>query len=269
MELNVICGLPRSGSTLLCNILNQNPNFWATSTSILPQIVGSAINVWSNSMELKGQLLHNKEATEEQLHRSLKSFCDAWHHRTDDRSVVFDKSRGWSLNLLALRKIYPNSKAIVLVRDLRNVLASVEKQHRKNPLLDSAQAVNGKTLYDRADSMFSPRGMIGGPIEGVKDIIRRKLPVMMIKYEQLVAFPEEVMQEVYQYLEKEPFSHNFENVESTATDVDALYNFKFPHKGEGKVQPTDLNEWTSFMNDELAGTIMKRFPLYNSFFGYK
>jgi sulfotransferase len=89
-NMNVICGLPRSGSTLLCNILNQNPKFWASSTSTLPQLLGTSINVWSNSLEMKGELVTDREGTEKKLHRSLKAFCDAWHERSDGRTVIFE-----------------------------------------------------------------------------------------------------------------------------------------------------------------------------------
>jgi sulfotransferase len=220
-------------------------------------------------MEMKGALVNDRGATEARMHRSLKSFCDSWHHRDDGREVIFDKSRGWAHNLLALRKIYPESKVILTVRDLRNVFSSIEKQHRKNPLLDSVQSSNEKTIYGRADNMFAPKGLIGGPIEGVKDVIRRKTPAMMIKYEQLVAFPAQVVQEIYQYLGEDPFEHDFKDVKSTATDVDGLYNHKFPHKGSGEVKPTDINEWTNYYTQELANIIMNRFPMYNNFFGYK
>lgn len=266
-KLNVICGLPRSGSTLLCNILNQNPRVFASSTSILPQIVSNTINLLSNSAELKGGLIHNKELTEARIDNSLRAFCSSWYLHKQD-FIIFDKSRGWSHNLLALRRIYPQSKAIVIVRDLRNVFASVEKQHQKNPLLDQAANPGEKTIYGRADNLFSPKGMIGGPIEGVEDIIRRKLPVMIIKYEQLCNFPNEVMAEVYQYLEEPLFIHDFNDVKNTATDVDGLYLNKFPHEGSGKVRPTNPNGWVDFLDEELADKIMVRFPLYNKFFGY-
>ena len=268
MKLNVITGLPRSGSTLLCNILNQNPAFHATSTSTLPQYVGTCINIWSGSFEIKGDLARDREATEKRLQNALLGFCLSWHAEHSDKSAVFDKSRGWAHNLLALRQVFPESKVLVTVRDLRNVFASVEKQHRKFPLLDSANGSIEKTIYSRADNMFSPKGLIGGPIEGVQDIMRRKLDVLFIKFEQFCKFPEQVMREVYQYLGEEYYNHDYTNVVSTATELDALYNYKVPHEGSGEVKPTDPDEWTKFMSQELGDTIMNRFPLYNNFFGY-
>ena len=99
-------------------------------------------------------------------------------------------------DIVALRQAFPQSKALVLVRDPRNVFASVEKQHQKNPLLDEFKNPNDKSIMSRADKMLSPNGLIGSCIGGVEDMIRRKLPLMFIKYEQLCKFPAEVLREI-------------------------------------------------------------------------
>lgn len=266
--MHVIAGLPRSGSTLLCNILNQNPGFWATSTSPLPGFVNACIAQWSNSLEVKGRLQEDREGTEKRLQRTVRALCEAWHYREDGK-VVFDKSRGWNNTLMALRQAFPESRALIVVRDPRNVFASIEKQHQKNPLLDEFKTGNDKTIMSRADKMLAPNGLVGACINGVEDMIRRKLPLMFIKYEQMCKFPSEVLREIYQYLGVDQFDHDFENVINTATDPDGFYNFKYPHEGSGKVIPTDENAWTQFFNQELGNLIINRYPLYANFFGYK
>jgi len=267
--MHVITGLPRSGSTLLCNILNQNPKFWATSTSILPQMVNNLVSQWSTSLEAKNLLATDREGTEDRILRSLRSFCNAWHKRTDGREVIFDKSRGWAHSVMHLRAIYPKAKVLVTVRDPRNVFSSVEKQHQKTPLFDDSKNVLDKTILKRADKMFSPNGLIGTPIAGVEDLLRRKYGVFFIKYEQLVRFPLEVMKEIYQYLEEPLFIHDFSDVKNTAIDPDAFYNFKFPHKGSGEVKPGNPEEWKKYVSPDLAKTIVDRYPFYCAQFKYK
>ena len=51
--MNIIMGLPRSGSTLLCNILAQNPAFKIEHTNPLPGLIGAMINVWSQSPDIE------------------------------------------------------------------------------------------------------------------------------------------------------------------------------------------------------------------------
>ena len=45
-----MCGLPRSGSTLLVNILSQNPDITVSPDSILSCIVGSSHESFTNSV---------------------------------------------------------------------------------------------------------------------------------------------------------------------------------------------------------------------------
>lgn len=270
MSMNVITGLPRSGSTLLCNVLNQNPKFYASSTSILPQLCSTLIRAWSSSPDFRGHL--QNEEMEVRLRASMQAFCGAWHGAGD--KTVFDKSRGWTYNLLALWSIFPDAKVIITVRDLRNVYASVEKQHRKNGLLDEAANPVGKTLFSRADMMFGPNNLIGGPLGGIQDVLQRGFTsqhadprVLIVRYEDLTASPKNELSKIYQYLDESEFQHDFKDVKNTATDPDHLYLFKYPHKGEGKISKGDPNEWQKFMSPDLGMMIWNRFPwFYHTFY---
>ena len=265
--INVITGLPRAGSTLLCNILNQNPKFSATSTSDLPMFLSRITHSWTGSVDVKNELNRDREGTEDKMVRTMRAYVEAWH-RSD--KLVFDKSRGWSNNILMLQKLYPEAKTIVMVRDLRNVFASIEKQHRKFPLLDEAEDMNGKTLYTRADTMFGPEGIIGGPLVGIDDILRRKHKnILFVKCEDLTDNPEAGLREIYDFIEEPMYEHDLYDVEDTSTDPDGFYLWKYPHEGKGKVTSLDPNEWKEYVSEDLATTIMGRFEAFNNHFGYK
>ena len=269
MKLHVIAGLPRAGSTLLCNVLNQNPRFWATTTSSMPGMLGSISSFWGNSIEVKNLLEKEKDRTERRMLNSLRAFATEWHRRDDSREVIFDKSRGWSHYFLLLQKLFPEAKIIVPVRDLRAIFASVEKQHRKNPILDFAADGVARGIYQKADGMFGPQGMIGNCIEGVYDLIRRKPKgVIYVSYETFSENPEAVISRIYDELGEERYEHDFKNVVNTAIDCDGHYLNKYPHDGSGEIKPCDKEEWKKYISDDLAQTIMNRFVDYNRFFGY-
>jgi sulfotransferase len=222
---------------------------------------------WTGSVDVKNELNRDREGTEDKMVRTMRAYVEAWHNSD---KLVFDKARGWSNNILTLHKLYPNAKAIIMIRDLRNVFSSIEKQHRKFPLLDEAQDLNGKTIYTRADAMFGPEGIIGGPIIGIEDIIRRNHDnILFVKCEDLTEDPEKTMREMYRFLEERLYEHDFEDVEDTSTDPDGFYLWKYPHEGKGKVEPTDPDEWVEYVSEDLAGTIMGRFENFNKQFGYK
>lgn len=264
--INVITGLPRAGSTLLCNILNQNPRFLATSTSELPLFLSRITHSWTGSIDVKNELNRDREATEDKMVRTMRAYVEAWH-KSD--KLVFDKSRGWSNNILMLNKLYPEAKAIVMVRDLRNVFASIEKQHQKFPLLDEAEDMQGKTLYTRADAMFGPEGIVGGPIVGIEDIIRRRHKnVLFVQYEDFTEDPDESLDEIYTFLEEDRYGHDLNDIENTAIDPDGFYLWKYPHEGSGKVEQQDRYEWKQHVSDDLAGLLMDRFEFFNKHFSY-
>ena len=268
MNFHVVTGLPRSGSTLLCNILNQNPDFYASSTSPLPYLLSGLVHAWSNSIEVKGLLDSQKDETETRIHACAQGLLYNWYE-CKTAKTIFDKSRMWSSNLLMLQKTIPAAKMIVCVRNLVDTFASVEKQHTKNPLFDEAENVTDKAIYNRADKMFGPEGLIGIPIIGIEDLIRRdNNGVIFIQYEAFTRQPKLAMETIYTQLGEKPFDHDFNNVINTAEDPDGLYLHKFPHVGAGKVEPHDPNEWKKYISPDLKDTINSRFPDYNKYFNY-
>ena len=92
---------------------------------------------------------------------------------------------------------------------------------------------------------------------------------MIVQYEAFCENPAMIMDRIYSKLPDVAFfQHDFENVENTAEEVDALYLNKFPHQGSGRVVATDQNEWRQYVSSDLARTIFSRFQFYNQKLGY-
>jgi sulfotransferase len=272
-KFNVIAGMPRSGSTLFCNVLNQNPRFYASSTSCLAQTVRSISGLWSHAPEIKSEMIVDKTGTEARMVRSVRALIEAWY--ADKPEVVFDKGRFWNLSSLLLNQLFPDVHIFVCVRDLRAIFASVEKHHAQNPMIDEAGNPTELTTYNRADRLFSPNGLIGQQIMGVEDLIRRnprnqkgKEFVHVVQYETFAQNPQLVIDRVYAVLGEERFEHDFENVVNTATDVDGLYGYKFPHAGSGKIEAPSEG-WREHVPSDIANLVMQRFANYNRAFGYQ
>ena len=89
--LYFISGLPRSGSTLLCNILLQNPKFHVTATSGLLDVLYNVRNQWNNLIEFQTASKQWSDATQLRVLQSIISgyFGDV------TKPIIFDKSRGW------------------------------------------------------------------------------------------------------------------------------------------------------------------------------
>lgn len=261
--MHVICGTPRSGSTLLCNILNQNPRFFASSTSALAVTLVQMKQWWGNSPEVKSDLAADKEPTEARHKAVMQAVCKDWYGNISE-PVVFDKSRAWNIHNDLFTDLFPDGKMIVCVRDLREVFASVEKQEAKNSILTYAKPL----VDDRADLVFQPDQMIGSAVNGVMDLVRKdRKNVLFVKHDNLVKDPKQTMKDIYAFLGEEYFEHDFEDVKNVATDLDALYLNKFPHEGCGKVEWRDpeVGRWVP---QDIQQTIQQRYPRYQQKFGF-
>ena len=82
--------LPRAGSTLLQNIVGQNPDFYVTPTSGVLELVYAARSNYSDSPEFKAQ-------DADTMKTAFLSFCGGGVHNffeaITDKKYVIDKSR--------------------------------------------------------------------------------------------------------------------------------------------------------------------------------
>ena len=119
-KINFISGLPRSGSTLLTNILLQNPKFATTATSSLLDFL---LQVRDNWNKLEGHKVYE----EGQDKWAVISGIMQNYHKTD-KKVIFDKNRGWSTHIEFMEKATGDkAKVIACVRNLEDICASFEK----------------------------------------------------------------------------------------------------------------------------------------------
>lgn len=265
MKLHAIAGLPRSGSTLLCDILNQNPRFHAGSTSSIPGAIQGLRSYWSTSAEIISDLADDKDKAEARMKRGLSGLLAAWYADTE-AEVIFDKGRGW----IALQEVLSSmqGKVICCVRDPRNVLASVEKRRADNPIL-SIGGAGEQTQLERVHALLARDGMVGGPIAHIEDLVRRGAGnVVAVPFERLVAEPELTMRSLYKDLCEPYFEHNFDEVDSTATDLDAAYLYKFPHKRETAPVKDPGTSWADHVPQSIADEVIKSFPTFCQTFGY-
>lgn len=258
---HVIAGLPRSGSTLLCNLLAQRPETHVSSTSALPRALLGMSQLFTQSPEVTSDLL-NVPGTQERPARVMRSIVESWYSDVE-ADVVVDKSRGWGQSALLLGRLLPEAVILVTVRDPREVIASIERQHRA-----TAEYGSHDSFESRNQQMLSAEGLVGGPIAWCEDMIRRKLPnVKFVRYTSLVADTRHEMRDIDRRLGLEEFDYDINDVVSVATDADALYRFKYPHDGSGQVAARGA-DWSDVMSDETAQRIVQAWPLYSSTFGF-
>lgn len=264
MNLHVLAGLPRSGSTLLGNVLAQHPDVHVSGTSALPLCIEAVVNVLSNSPEVQSDLAKVPGAYERYV-AAMRGLVDGWYAAQPEAHVV-DKGRGWILQRALLDQLSPGGAMIVCVRDPRDVLASIERQNRRTAAFNSPVA---RTIYEACELLMVKEGMVGGPMRFVEDLIRRgSKGVVFVPYESFVSNPTLWLDRIHKTMGVEPFEHDLDNVVNVATDLDALYRNKYPHDGSGAIKPTG-HDWRDTLDADLAVKVAGLFPLYMSTFGYE
>ena len=258
---HVIGGLPRSGSTLLCNILAQNPAFSVLHTSPLSMLLDHFSQGVTETAEIKGMMAKAPGETDARVFDAARAMVDAF---SATAGVAFDKNRLWNVHQFTLQILDPGAKMIVCVRDLRAIFGSIEKQWRRNPL---AQVPPGMTMRARMDNQFDRQGIIGSSLSGIEDLVLSENPaVFWLAYEALVANPAMTLQRLYDHINEPGFEHDFNRIKSTAVDPDWLYLGKFPHVGSGKVK--DQTDWQRYVPQQLAGEIVANHAPFMQRFGY-
>lgn len=238
-KYNFISGLPRSGSTLLTAILNQNPRFFSEITDPLHGIITNCISSFDNYAGI-GTLM-----TEEHRKQFLQSVFEGFY-KIRQEEIVFNTARAWQGDLSLLKDLFQNFKMIVCVREIEWIIDSFEKLHRQNNYKRSTIFLNQALpdVYARAASLMglgeSGAAFVHQPWTLLKQVIFSEEDILkhclFVEYEALAKDPENTMKKIYLFLNEEYYSHDFDNVETSNDEFDQQVGLKGLHTTRKKVE---------------------------------
>jgi sulfotransferase len=262
--------LPRSGSTLLQNLLAQNPDIYATPTSGVLELAFAARGNYTNSPEFKAQ---DPELMKKGFLAFCKSGITGFYEAVTDKKYAIDKSRGWGVHYDFLESILGEQpKIICMVRDLRDVFASMEGNFRKNPekaqdILDWSKG-QGTTVPKRVD-IWAQNPPVGMAIDRLQEIIRygNDVKMLFVKYEDLCLYPDTEMIRIYQYLGIPYFEHDFDNIEQVTQEDDSVYGAFGDHVIRKKLTLTP-SKAKVLLGKEVSDWIFNNYQWFNSYFRY-
>jgi sulfotransferase len=254
-------GLPRSGSTLLMNILAQNPRIQPSGTSGLFEVILGMRNQYTASNNVKAQ-------DEKEMDARFKAACRGailgWGK--GNQPIYVDKSRGWPQHIEFLTEIGIKPYVIVTIRDLRAVLASMEKLYRNNSL--RIDPVAGATTTENRVKLWAGGVPVGEAANQIQDIFTRGLSpsVIFVKYEDLVVAPDVTLSNIYNYIEEDEYVHDFDNVVQVTKEDDRLFGIPNLHNIRPKVAPA-LNDAAEIIGRETCAGILQGAPwFYHRFY---
>jgi sulfotransferase len=262
-KFHFISGLPRSGSTLLGALLRQNPQFHASMTSPVGILVNRMLEAMSEDSEFSVFI------TPEQKRALVLSIFSAYYYPQADKEIIFDTNRIWCSKLSLIHELFPTSKVICCVRNIAWIMDSIER------LVRNAFDVSGlfsnplerANVYSRTEALSQAGRLVGFAYNGLKEAFysEHSHSLLLVEYDLLSQNPEKTLSLIYQFLEQEPFAHDFDNVQYDEPEFDKRLNTQGLHKVRKKVEfqprqtvlPPDLfakfhqlSFWTELSNSQ-------------------
>ena len=263
--------MPRSMSTLLQCLLNQNPSICATPTDPVLEYLYAARQNYTKTPEVKAMGADVAAATWRGFCRGgLEGYAGAY----TDRPALCIKTRGGGIHYRWFESFMGSKpRMICMVRDLRAILASMEKLFRRNPEIHSDLVNHGKmsgTTTAKRVGIWLASPPVGVALERLQQCFHEGIhrELLFVRAEDLTERPAEAMSRIYAYLGMDSFPHDFANVEQSVTEDDSVYGLSPDlHTIRPRVEPMK-NDFVEILGPELCAQIQANHAWYQRLFGY-
>lgn len=257
-----VAGLPRSGSTLLLQILGQNPATHVTPTSGVCILAGQIQKQWATLEPFRAQGLGRVSP---RVQAGIAGFMQGFFlPEISEGKTVFDKSRAWPAHIELVEAAFGQPmKVILCVRDLMDILASFERLHRRNVMHTRAQP--GLTVEQRARNYLVPESVVGSSLAVVRDAYMRGLEdrFLVVPFNRLCNNPQSVLDMLHAQLGLDDFEYDLENVKQITHEDDTVFGFpagSLHSIREGPIRPPNSN-WRQIYPEPFGQTIIRNHRL--------
>lgn len=263
--------MPRSMSTLLQCVLDQNPNIAATPTDpVLEYLYGARMN-YTSTPEVK--------AIDKNLAlKTWRGFCwgglEGYAKSYTEKPNLCIKTRGGTIHYRWFEAFMPyKPKMICMVRNLKSIFSSMEKIYRKNQ--ESHQAIQnhsemkGTNTAKRIDS-WTASPPVGMALERLQQCLLEGISkeVLYVRAEDFTNNPQQQMDKIYSYLELDSYKHDFNNIEQKIKEDDSVYGLTSDlHTIRKQILPLEP-DYKNILGKDICSWIDKTFYWYQKQFGY-
>ncbi len=270
-KLIPFCGLPRSGSTLLCNVIGQHPDVTLSADSALPDLLITVLDQAQKSIQ-------ESQYDADLSYKLYENFIDygtkSWINNLSSTKFYLDKSRAWSEIFNLVFTLYPDTKIIFTIRDLRGVYLSFDKLSSKgifsnglSSYYDEFQDFDKDFLDERID-YFLKGDMVKKHLSRLKEIVdldRSYLDrIKIIRYEDFMENPSKILYEISNFLGLDSYNFDLNNI-SQINYKDTFYLPYGYHKIKKSLTPSIPN-YNDKLRKSAQNKIFKDYRWYYSIF---
>lgn len=213
-------GMPRSGSTLLGAILNQNKKLHVSTTSDIPDMVYES-----------AQQTNDKDWYS-WMYTMLRD-----KYKNHDYEFIIDKARTWNMFFPDLCKKEENPRMIAPIRPIKEVVASAIRLFEKNPQNLFSQFVMGQDRDQMAMTFYEL--YCKSSFESIRHVIETYPDnICVVDFYDLMHRTEKVIGDVYKFCSF-PLGdkHDLGNIKVREHEDDKIWDIKGLHDVKPKIVP--------------------------------
>jgi sulfotransferase len=262
-----MAGLPRSGSTVLSAILNQNPDIFVTPSADTPTLMLSLYKTAQVSESYYAGF-------EPEGYKNIMAGLPDLFYSHINKPYIIDKHRYWGApdHLEVASLITDNIKIIAPVRPILEVLASFINLAEKNPnnfidkMIYEYPVSEFRSKNDaRCDTLMAANKHIEMNIFSLASSLKpeHKEKFHFVAYSDIVSKPKKVIDAIYNFLEIPKFEHHYENLNwNLMPNESEVFGIPDMHKIRANINPskTDISVLSNYVTQKYGHALDFIFP---------
>ena len=237
-EFAFFTGLPRTGSSIVKAILNQNPVIYASKNSPICN------TMWNIPSLITSNINYAADPKPESLDRIMQSLLPLYYKdKMASKKIIFDKSFSWGApaNHFMISKVLgKNPKFLVTTRNYDDVIDSLVRLIKKYP--DTNVFTKGMTRnYELSfrdniiNHLTQQENVLYLALIGLENLkTNHNKDCFFIEYDEFCNTPEKILKEFYKFFKLPSFKHNLYNITDPDRENDEVYGIPTLHE----IRPT-------------------------------
>lgn len=253
MEIKMMSGLPRSGSTLMRGILEQHHQLKVTPYSGLRETLELIRTNWNSLTPHKAY--DRTEALERVLQATIENY-----HQCNKLPVDYD--RGWTSYIRQYEYLTGSkAKIVCLVRPVVEVIASMEKLKIERPLENLNMPLNQDTMDERITAYLN--GFVGLAYNSLLDSFQNHLVdrLLIVDYTKLVLNPSEQIQRIVDFWDIDSFTPDLSNIKISVVEDDRQHGLTQLHRIKSTIEK-DYTPVEDVLSFRIIDHINKEYPTF-------
>jgi len=237
-EFAFFTGLPRTGSTIVKAILNQNPHIYASKSSPMCN------TMWHFPGLLADSIAYSASPNEPGLQRIMENMLPLYYKdKLINKKIIFDKAFSWGapLNYGMIKTVLGRDpRFLVTTRNFDDVVDSIIRLIKQNPdtnVFTKGMVIDPNLSFKKnvLKHLNQPHHVLYLALIGLENLQKNhSKDTFFIEYDEFCNTPEKILKDFYKFFKLPYFKHDLNNIEDPERENDLVYGIPTLHE----IRPT-------------------------------